>query len=90
MNAHCFVSTLIEYLPEHLRTEWTQMEARDRALRVRALLVRAAESGSAWAAFSAQRALEWIENAQSVCPEPHATYTAARMTAQAVVAMEIG
>jgi len=66
------------------------MEARERALRVMILLGHAAESGSAWAAFSAQRALGWIANAQSVCAEPHATYTAARMTAQVVIAMEIG
>jgi hypothetical protein len=90
MNTHCFVNTLIEYLPESLRSKWAQMEARERALRVMVLLVRGAESGSAWAAFSARRALGWIANAQSVCPEPHATCTAARMTAQVVMAMEIG
>jgi hypothetical protein len=89
MNAHCFVNTLIEYLPESLRPELTQMEARERALRVRFLLMRVAKSESAWAAFSAQKALEWIANAQSACPEPHATYTAARMAAQVVMAMEI-
>jgi hypothetical protein len=89
MNTDCFVNTLIQYLPESLRSKWTQMAARDRALRLTLLLMWVAESGSPWAAFTAQRALGWIANAQSACSEPHATYTAARMTAQVVMAMEL-
>lgn len=89
MDVNSFVTTLIDYLPEPLRPVWAEMEPRERALRICLLLRRTAGPKFAEPAFSANKALEWLRNAYSTCPEPNASHIAARMTAQVVVMTEL-
>jgi hypothetical protein len=81
MDAACFATTFIEYLPGCLRARWAGMQSDECELKGRILLEQAPESD--WAA---QRALGWLENARYAA-DPHATDLAARMMASVVTMM---
>jgi hypothetical protein len=89
MDIGQFVNTFIDRLPEPLRSSWAHMEPYERALRIHQLLLRTAGPEPAEPAFAATRAMQWLSNAHSSCPEPHAVDTAARMTAQVVMMTEL-
>jgi hypothetical protein len=81
MNNDCFANTLIEYLPDSLRSKWAHMKSKECELYGRLLLEKAPESD-----WVTQRALGWLKNAQ-YSADPNAIHVAARMMASVVMMM---